>query len=1566
MSLTFVEGRLYNAQGTAYTILNSFQGLAFDDKYNDFGAISFDYPLKDAEALGLTDNSLVGIVCSNGVSTKEVQRYVVQTTNDEKVVDKIRMKTFGGKSSLMISGDAIVYPSNWEKPLGITTRSLAGGVATLGFATDPILLVGDKVYVIGLESQFEGLQTVTASTSTTISFQTTGSDVANGAAPAGSQILKPTTPSGHSFAESNPGTIWRTLFLRAKNRGCFPQLDETSFSGTGDSNGVPWADLLTVNYGTGDAYDAILLDQMQRGVVDAWLEGWTLKMVNGGTRGQHIPISTLELRPALNITEATKSTDSTDSATNVLIEGDSGVVLERTSGIASALIGRRKERGVNQSGISDIGTLTILADSELDSVGRIPTEETVGVTSNLTPFFDFNVADWLQTRYETDQAPTERRVWQVAVQVDAAGQTQVGMTLNSILFEEDVKLRRKIDAYAGSGGSYGTIGSGVDTSIPNAPTVGSRLSSVYLGPEGSYSAVVVIPWTGPTTNVDGSQFLDFDHYEYSWRYNAESGWIDFNTDASPGRISPVIPGETILTRVRVVDKSGNRSAWVEQAPYQVTKDTTPPPIPSTPVATQVPGAVRVTWDGLTSTGAVQPNDFDFVEVWYSTVANFTPGDPGSTRASSLLGAGYLDILGNPPPATTYVRLVAVDKANNAQTTPSGVTSAVRGAVVAPPVQPSVSPAVTVTPFAIGQLRASWTPLGDADPSMRYEVYASYVSPVSTSSELVGIVSGNSIQFSNLGGSQIPMEPATTVYVRVRAVNASGPGPLGAEGSAAPRAADQQYISALYAYLGSIEAGQIDSGTLSASISISTDGVIFVGDNIAISTPKADGTGGIEIWAAPIGNAPPRQGPPIVRLHPNGSVFEGSVTADEITVVESLKLLNSLYFSSASSSVLQNGIADPIGKPTLTATTPSTSFPSVGSPYREVGTQWDAATNTWFQYFALGNTLYYRRVNPAGAVTTGNVPFKDYNTSNGFYLPNVAGVAYVSPGYFIVAFAGANANTTRLEVFDSNASIVGTYVSGEGFVTDEYTISAPAGYVAASAGLGSNLGISDGGYYCESNTSGTTRIIRISASNGHVSTVGSWSYLSTGQAESVPRNKNIIRDTFDFGDGITRFCIPTQVAVRFYPQPTWSGETSSADASLGFTPEGDINIGGFSFKTSGVSSGDTLVRGFYSHSSSGRHYFYPNIYPTAGLNAYAVYRDMIGSSGTGISPESDAFAVPRRRYMSVSLPVAPPGITSSDVYVGYGMASTGMAKFKRPKVGSTTEAFSGRLVTLYDGVINASTGGYTDLRTIGQLTVTNRVRTASGVVTLTTSSAHGLSVGQKVNVLGVQAAFDGIYTVLVVNDAFNFSYQTSTLVAAATASSGGTVLRNSLGGSPAELRSEAGGFVAKGDGTGAWPYIMPPGTVLQGLYATVPAGFIAADGATYPRSGIYKDLADSMGIAANASTFAVPDATGRVLVSRDSGTFSVIGSIGGSYTYSVGEHQHVNTFGSDINTMYAWQNGSGYGVYGTGVVTAVRRNSFAAATAANNAAARYDLTGPGGSFAVSTIQPWVAVRAIIKL
>lgn len=716
----------------------------------------------------------------------------------------------------------IEYPLTEAKALGLVDQALIGVI--IGFS-DGTIAEADRYIVFSTSENklADGTRTRKTSARSSLTFLEDA-------------VVYPsnwpvTAPTGHEFIGQTPGTMWRTLIDRAQARGALANIVETSFSGPTDSNGTPWALTMDRNFATNTGYLQILQDFMAQGYVDAEMVGWNLRLYNGGTRGNHIGIGVLEVRPSRNVSEMDISTDSTESCSTVLVEGEEGTAVERHNSSVQTLLGRRRERGVSQGGIADSGTLNILGDGELALRGKVNTEETVGLalTSSTTPFKDFTVADWVWVRYDGDSAPVERRVRQLALSIDQNRTITAGLTLNSIIFENEIRLQRKLEAYAGSGSNYGSQpNTGIDNTVPNAPSSLTLGSAPFVDTSGVYASAVSATWTAPTTNVDGTAITDLAGYEVQWRYVGDTVWsMLMPSDDNVHQWSPVAPGRQIQVQVRAYDQSGHRSSFTATATHTVAVDTTAPPAPTTPVVTNKLASVEVKWDGLAVSGGMDA-DVIRVEVWRSGTSGFVPQDVTSSLAGNLVKGGDTKVLYGPYGTPIYVKLVAVDRAGNrspASAQGSGTPLKVGAGDITPGATPSDGLAPTGAPTVtfvggIGALFARWTAVLNTDPVV-YEVHLSTTNAFTPGAgTLHSTVDGNSLTMRTLPNNAALIY-GTTYYVKVRAKDADGVGPSSTQQSAEMVQVNSPDIAVNYVYAGQILVDQLISGSLTADVTLSS-------------------------------------------------------------------------------------------------------------------------------------------------------------------------------------------------------------------------------------------------------------------------------------------------------------------------------------------------------------------------------------------------------------------------------------------------------------------------------------------------------------------------------------------------------------------------------------------------------------------------------------------------------------------------------------------------------------------------------------------------------------------------
>ncbi len=579
----------------------------------------------------------------------------------------------------------------------------------------------------------------------------------------------------------------------------------------------------------------------------------------------------------------------------------------------------------------------------------------------------------------------ERRIRQIAVSVDANRNLQIGLTLNSILYEEDVKLRRRVDSYSGQGGSYGsTPNTDDDFTVPNAPAGLSVSSSTFISNQGVYTGAFSGTWTAPTTNVDGSGLTDLEYYEMQYRYVGDTNWQfvvrTSGTETTLG-YSPVTPGRQIEVRVRAVDDSAHVSAWAAPTvTHTVASDVTAPPIPSKPTVVSGIETVKVVWDGLSSTAGSMGNDFDRTEIWVSNTNNFTPGAGGSTKIGDFFVLGgslvvHAPLIGQP----YYFRLVAVDKAGNksaASTIENNVSTAVSSS-------DDTAPASAPTVQLIGGLnvvQARWDGITNNDP-VTYDVYASTTpSPVTTDPDfLAESTDATAITLRTIwdvtAGARVPLTAQTTAYVVVVPRDEDGLGPPAAEVSATPVQITSPDIAANQGWFGFMSVDKLTSGTLSADVLL---GASFK-TALAGARTEIGPSGGL--WFD-------SNGDPVITLPndislDNPAQFKGAVEAQSLDVLGGATFRGSSEMTPGSSLMIGNSLQPPTSSPLVSVgleTLTLTGFDFTSLPI--LGLWWDATNSQWQVYTAIplpptGNLILKRVVfSSAGAwvsTTTINSP-----------------------------------------------------------------------------------------------------------------------------------------------------------------------------------------------------------------------------------------------------------------------------------------------------------------------------------------------------------------------------------------------------------------------------------------------------------------------------------------------------------------------------------------------------------------------------------------------------------------
>lgn len=118
-------------------------------------------------------------------------------------------------------------------------------------------------------------------------------------------------------------------------------------------------------------------------------------------------------------------------------------------------------------------------------------------------------------------------------------------------------------------------------------------------------------------------------------------------------------------------------------------------------------------------------------------------------------------------------------------------------------------------------------------------------------------------------------------------------------------------------------------------------------------------------------------------------------------------------------------------------------------------------------------------------------------------------------------------------------------------------------------------------------------------------------------------------------------------------------------------------------------------------------------------------------------------------------------------------------------------------------------------------------------------------------------------------------------------------------------------------------LVPPGVIWELAGATIPAGWLLADGSAVSRSqypNLFKAIGIQHGAGNGITTFNLPNRSGRVGVGRDTGQaeFATIAQVGGAkdktmqHTHSLQNHSHARTAsGPSASDTGAWQSPAGW-------------------------------------------------------
>lgn len=1280
-----------------------------------------------------------------------------------------------------------------------------------------------------------------------------------------------------TFTDATPGAILRTLLDEAQARGALTGMSWT-FTATNDSAGVPWpaSSRQTVGYEAGTSLLAILLGLAEGALVDfrtngRGLEVFVAETATGMGADRTVGANPVTLRYGRDLTEAPFRRTWEGLADTALVKGDAGTFITRANGSALKPWGRQ-ETFITASGVTDTGTLNVLADAHLSLTAEERAEFTVGLDFSRAvhlPLRDYSPGEYV-FRATEDGGLEKVRVHQITLTLDNQGRSGGNAVLNDRFLEQDVRTQRRIAAVTG-GSSAATPGqptpAGNDILAPAKPTGLDHTTSAYLASRVP-SSQVTLSWLAVTTNADGTPISDLDHYEI-WRRSVSEGLTAWNhvatvqADRTTWSDSPYAPGSQWEFRIRAVDNVFNWSAFSDPEPVTMASDVTAPPKPSAPVLGSRNGNLEASWDGLAATGGAMPGDLQRVEVHRSSFSDFIPeARDRDTLASTLFGPGVALVSTMLESGVTYyVRLLAVDQWGNVSEPSDQDSVEVEGIPLPEPAPaPSSSPAPTVTPLGILALQAAWAPIVRAD---RYDIYVSDAPMAGADpGDLLTTVTGTQAIISRLP-SGAPLTPNVPTYVRVVAGNDDGNAAVGPEVSGIARLAESGDISPSYVYTGGVSANQIETGELSAALALVgglTAGVEG-GRSIVL-----DGSEGFRVVNA--------AGETIVHfpLDPDQeNRFTGDLVAAGFTTTGRAQFRGvENEISTASIFTLANGVTAPANAPTVGPWLPSV-FPT-GGDFGGVGGSPIHIAGFWYE----GGKVYSS--SDPGYYGTSVVTAMNAATGAADATVNVAAVRVHA------SEAQPNPPSEAASVHRSSQMVS---LGGEWLRLEARWLYGPGGIYDPTSRTH--------WYLVRYNKSGAQ--------------IGSWSWEPWNQ----------------WG----------QVANSHSPSiPTLSVDGSNLLIAQ-VNPSGQLRVTRHA-RTTGTLQGSALTfPGLTVPSASG----YPVAQVLYGNFDFGAARYVVRFAGernarvfnsSGVEQASEAWPI----LESGATLYAHQQVTWDGTrFLGWGYSS--IYRFSTAKTPVTYHL----AYTWYDSTTEGTGTHETTLSPVATTTTLPRWGITSGAPTGPPGNPE--DDDDAPDAWRMYAAAGATYpgpgnmklqpSVTMTYDIFGtpWSFQVSTIYDALADGSVAPSVNSFPDGKAAELKSEVGGFIVRGDGTGSWPALTdavddklveveaalaevqasssggaPIGSemVWPGPASTVPNGWLVEDGAqvlisSYPV--LYDRLtnggttfphgANTNGSGAAGSThFRLPDSRGRVPVGQDTtqAEFDTIGEKGGAKTHTL--------------------------------------------------------------------------------
>lgn len=429
-----------------------------------------------------------------------------------------------------------------------------------------------------------------------------------------------------AFLSRNSGVIVKTMMDENRERGGAATGLTLGFDTGMDSAGTSWKSVYTLYYSLGVSVQSALASLVGGGGVDWRTSGRTLKMWNPDSTSLSRDLSgRVNLRFRRDVAEAPNEESISELASDILVEGDNGLIFRETNAAAPTPWGKW-ESYVSQGGVSDKATAQAFMLATLESSARVRGQYTRSLNIydvDTLPLFDYHAGDWIT-------APTVKhgekvRIQEIDISFDSTSGLTASVMLNDLKLDAAVKANKKIQGITGgatlAGSEGGRPAPEKDHRTPKAVTGLVVATDAYISSRGTALGLATLQWAAVSQATDDTA-IDISGYRVEYRKStAGAPWVSGGvTDAQRLTlgIGGLECGQRYEFRVRAVPTYSDRLGdWSNVVVALVASDVTPPSIPSKPILTSKLGVVDVQWDGRNNAGGGMELDFDHVEVGIS-------------------------------------------------------------------------------------------------------------------------------------------------------------------------------------------------------------------------------------------------------------------------------------------------------------------------------------------------------------------------------------------------------------------------------------------------------------------------------------------------------------------------------------------------------------------------------------------------------------------------------------------------------------------------------------------------------------------------------------------------------------------------------------------------------------------------------------------------------------------------------------------------------------------------------------------------------------------------------------